>query len=837
MRSKHWLSSRHLLCVLLLGLCAASAGAQCPSGTVTFSSIASVGKGPVRLTISANAPVANVPKGCSTKLNIFASSLQTVRPTSSIPPATGARNVSSDMVWRSSDTTAFIVSSHGQVTAVNTTGGATITATGWQGEFSVALTAAPAVLVGIAVTPFDNNVGVAGNINYSAVGIYSDGSSQPFSAPLTWTANSYAGGGQATIIPTGIATAKATGVAVGVVQITATNGSLSGSTFLNVGLSTIAIVPTIPPPNPTPPPDASVPKGDTQTFAATGHFSSGPDLDITNYVAWRSSTQLVARVSTAGIGTSTTGGIGHTFSLGTTNVNAVSGGALVITSNTLVLQVTHAVVNTLTIYPGCPTSVPRGTTCQFQAIGIYSDNTEANLTDSSNWSATGVNCVSITATTGFATTMALPAPPPSCTSTITASYPNVYPPFNNVGSNPINLTVNPAVLRNVTITPNHPTVAKGNQQPFGIVEHWTDGNQIKAGSTCPSWTSSSPSVATIVPGTGLATAVNPGTTTIGFGSNCLGFQPSTVMTVIPAQLQSITVAAISPEPLTPPDPSNTTIPVAAKQDFMATGNYTDGSHNDITDTVNWTTSNAGVASMSDPTDPNEATGVAAGGPVTITATDPSTAINGTASLVVKLISFITVSPSAPQMLSPGGTAQFTATANYPGPATQVLTNFGPTWSSSPTSVATVDQNGIATAVGPGSATITATMGTFSCPTGGGNCGSVMVSAAVLQSITISCDPSDPCQTSGGDTLLSLGKTEQMIATGHYSDNSTQDLTADPHLTWDTTNHAVAIFNLTDPPGFLTTKGLGSANVTATCSSMCPGAQSTVTGTLPLTVTF
>ena len=790
-----------------------------------------------------------IPQGCSVKLSVLASSLRNA------PPGSNFRDVSSGMVWQSNSPN-FTVNRHGLAIAQNSSGTAVITATSWQGQVSVTLTAGAAVIVAIEVGPFDDSANVGVGVNYTAVGLWSDGkltsgsaSPRPFPSPVSWGVTNSIGGssGQATFLTNPPDKATFTGTAAGIVQVTATFSGVSGGTYLNIGLTGITITATNPLPPPINPPDASVPKGETQTFDAMGTFSAGPSpLDMTQYVIWRSSMASVARMSTGGPFSSVVPGVAHTFSVciyASPCQDGITAGSGAITSSPVkYLQVTPAIVTTLTIYPGCATTVPRGVTCQFTAIGTYSDNTFANLTGSVTWSSSNGNCLSITANSGFATTMSSVANP--CNANVTAVYVNPNPPGNSVGSNTIAMTVTQHALRNVTIFPANPTVPRPNHQQFSLVFHYTDGNQGMPGSTCPSWISSAPSVATIVAGTGNATAVSPGTANIGV-TNCMGFQPSTVMTVVPAPLQSITVTPMNRVPLMPDDGS-TTIPVAGTQDFTATGNYSDGSHSDITYEVNWSSSAPTTASISDPNNPNEATGLAASlsGPVTITATDPTTSINGSAPLVVKAISFITVSPSAQQILSPGGTAQFSATAHYASGSPQCtgtlycqdLSNFALAWSSDHTNVATVDQNGLATAVDGGGqiATIKAQLGSIDCTALGGNCGSVSVTAAVLQSITVSCDPSDPCQMSGGTALISLGNTKQMIATGHYSDNSTQDLTG--AATWASTQTTVATIDAT---GFLTTKGLGSTNITATCTmgGGCLGAQSTVQGTQPVQVTF
>src|SRR5262249_8430090 len=81
---------------------------------------------------------------------------------------------------------------------------------------------------------------------------------------------------------------------------------------------------------------------------------------------------------------------------------------------------------------------------------------------------------------------------------------------------------------------------------------------------------------------------------------------------------------------------------------------------------------------------------------------------------VPTLQSITVSPVNPSVVN-GQTAQFTATGHFSDGSSQVLTS-GVTWSSSNTAIATIASGGLATAVGVGSATITAVDGTLTSTT-------------------------------------------------------------------------------------------------------------------------
>ena len=118
----------------------------------------------------------------------------------------------------------------------------------------------------------------------------------------------------------------------------------------------------------------------------------------------------------------------------------------------------------------------------------------------------------------------------------------------------------------------------------------------------------------------------------------------------------------------------------------------------------WASSDTATASIS-------TAGLATGagtGATDITATDPSSLVQGTAVLTVTpatLVS-ITVSPVA-DSIAQGKTEQFTATGTYSDLSTENLTD-SVTWASSDTATATVSTTGLATGVGTGAATITAT---------------------------------------------------------------------------------------------------------------------------------
>jgi hypothetical protein len=169
------------------------------------------------------------------------------------------------------------------------------------------------------------------------------------------------------------------------------------------------------------------------------------------------------------------------------------------------------------------------------------------------------------------------------------------------------------------------------------------------------------------------------------------------------------------------------------------------------------------------------------------------------------LSSIAVTP-ATQSINSGTTLQYKATGTYSDNSTQDLSALA-AWTSSSASVATIATGGLATAVGAGTATITATSGTVS--------GTAMLTVdvvPVLQSIAVA--PPSPA-------ILATA-TQQFTATGTYSDGSTQNLTSS--ATWSSSSTSVA----TIAAGGLAT-GVAAGTTTITAAS------GTVSGTTPLTV--
>ena len=166
---------------------------------------------------------------------------------------------------------------------------------------------------------------------------------------------------------------------------------------------------------------------------------------------------------------------------------------------------------------------------------------------------------------------------------------------------------------------------------------------------------------------------------------------------------------------------------------------------------------------------------------------------------------LVVSPIDPS-LPVGATMRFTATAYYNDQTTGEVTT-EVTWSSSNTSVATINSSGLATAVAAGTTTITASStmsNSYSGETGTSDSTTLTVTAAALLSISIT--PANP--------TLPLGTTQQFTASGTYTDGVDYNITT--QVSWSSSDPSVATVS---DSGLATAVAAGTATVTATYDSI------------------
>jgi 6-phosphogluconolactonase (cycloisomerase 2 family) len=685
----------------------------------------------------------------------------------------GSREELSAATWSSSATPVASINATGLATTAST-GTTTITATynGVSGTTTLTVTAAK--LASIGVTPAAVRIAAGENHQFTATGVYTDNTTHDMTAAVKWSSSAAA---VATVANAPGSSGLATTVVPGAATVTATFGGLTGTAALTVTAATLASIEITPA-------NASVAAGMKHQFTATGVYSDHSTHDLTTTAVWSSSAPAVAGISN----TSHSNGLATALSPGSTTLTATFGGV----SGTTAFTVTAATVVSIGVTPAI-TTLPAGLQPRFTATGVFSDNSTHSLTNAVVWSSSAPAVASISNATGFngvATTQK------AGVTTITATLGGV--------SGSTTLTVNTATLVSIAVTPATATAAVGTTQQFSAIGTYSDQSTQNL-TAVAAWSSDATPVAAISNATGsqgLATAQSPGSVTI----------TAAVGNVSGAGTLSVTAMALVSIGLTP---SSSTIANGTGQQFTAIGIYSDNSTQGLTAAVTWSSSAPAVAAVSNAAGNNGLATAAGAGTTTITATlggiSASTPLTVTATTLVA----INLTPANPSLASTSS-QQFTAIGVFSDNSVQDLTTAANlSWSSSMTAVASISNapgfNGLATAASAGATTISAALGSISGST------TLTVSAATLVSIAVTPASASLPQNGG----------QQFIATGTYSDGSTQDLTS--AVTWNSGAAGVAtVSNTPASNGLASAVSPGSAAITATLGGVSGSAALSVT---------
>ncbi|TGM96002.1 beta strand repeat-containing protein [Leptospira yasudae] len=532
------------------------------------------------------------------------------------------QDLTASVAWTSADSTIVSVDNavgrQGQATGV-AQGTTQITAALGGTSKVIDFTTSAAVLDSIQVTLEDSPITKGTSTRAVATGIFSDGSNLNISDQVVWD-SSQTNVIQLGILETGpkkkLMNSPVNGSSTtGTSRITASLGSVSGFADLTViapSLTSIQIDPTHP----------SVANGLTQDFTATGVYSDGSNQNLTSQVTWASSSPSVAVISNA----SGTNGRATTLATGSTNISASLGA---VTSDPSVLTVTNATLTSITIAPTSSLTIAKGLSQDFTATGHYTDGSSRDLTSQVTWNSSNTSKVTISNASGTEGRMAA----------IDTGSSNVSASINGTSSANTSVTVTAAVLSSIQVSPGDISVAKGNTKNYTAIGVYSDFSTLDVTSQV-TWTSTATSVATISNASGhegLATAVATGTTTIT--ATLSGVSSSTSLTVTAAVLVSLSVG-----------PTNTFVYMTQTKNYLATGTYSDGTMQDLTTQVTWTSSDTTLGAVSNaPGTEGRATGIAAGG-ITITATLGS--ISGNTSLSILFLDTIAPTVTSVVALTP-----------------------------------------------------------------------------------------------------------------------------------------------------------------------------------------
>src|SRR3972149_1348218 len=262
------------------------------------------------------------------------------------------------------------------------------------------------------------------------------------------------------------------------------SGGSSSHGTTPAALASIEVTPTNP----------SIAIGTTQQFKATGIYSDKTKKDLTSSVTWSSLSPAIATVSDT-VGSK---GLATAFSEGSTTITATSGA--ISGSTTLTVKAATVTLVSIEVTPTNP-SIALGTTQQFTATGIFSDNSKQDLTTQVTWSSSNIGVTTID-NAGLATS-------------VSAGSTTVAAALGSVSGN-TTLTVTSATLVSIGISPTNPSISLGTGQQFTATGVFSDGTTHDL-TTSVTWGSSDSTIATIsnaLGSEGLATSVAAGSATI-----------------------------------------------------------------------------------------------------------------------------------------------------------------------------------------------------------------------------------------------------------------------------------------------------------------------------------
>jgi hypothetical protein len=350
-------------------------------------------------------------------------------------------------------------------------------------------------LKAISITPAAGTevlTAVGQTAQYTAIGASELGSSEPTNSNITGSVTwSVSNPGVATISATGLATA----LGAGHTQISAESGgitatsdltvNIAGSTTGTSGTSTtsIAVIPgsqSVSSPN------------QTSQFIAIGTNSAGATVNLTNQVAWSSSsTQIVTIGATTGLATAVGQGTATIAALYTSSAN---GSVVTGTATFTVVGGTTEKYTAVTITPGTQALSASGQTGQFVALGTSgSTGLQTDVTSSAQikWSSSIPSIASVSAS-GLVT--GLSAGISSITAELSNADGSVVSSSANVA---VSITAAPEPLLSLTIIPSSITV--GNLQDTGqflAIGTYSTVPYVRDLTNSPSltWISSAPNV-------------------------------------------------------------------------------------------------------------------------------------------------------------------------------------------------------------------------------------------------------------------------------------------------------------------------------------------------------
>ncbi len=392
---------------------------------------------------------------------------------------------------------------------------------GQQAQANVSIS--DAVLTRISLTPSAANLPLGTQQAFTAIGLYSDGSTREVTLSAQWASQNPA-------VVSVDETGKALALTQGQSRVSASIGEISGSAEIAV----VAAVPTSLILEPT---STELPNGLSQPLQARALYSDNSYRVVTAQAVFQSDSPLIAEVSNL-----ENRGVVTAHSVGTANITATFGG-LAATSR---IVVTGAIVTSLRLEP-VEVSLAKGTTHTFLVRALLSDGSDRDVTSEANLTVSDSTVAFFTGSVGEL----------QGRQTGSTQLSALFGGFTATAD----LTVTPAVLKRIDVTPRNVVMPKGTRQTFYASGLFSD-DSVQDLTSSVSWSSARPEVLS-VDLNGEGTAVVEGSAQVIAAQD--GLSGSSEVTVSPAALTTLTL-----------NPGTIALPTGLTQILSATATYTDG---------------------------------------------------------------------------------------------------------------------------------------------------------------------------------------------------------------------------------------------------------------------
>ena len=605
-----------------------------------------------------------------------------------------------------------------------------------------------AKLVSIAITPANQSIAKGTTLQLAATGTYADKKTKVLDE-VTWESGQP---GIAAIDTTGVATAASEGVA----RISATFEGVTGATSISIGKPALQSISVTPNPS-------SLPIGESEQLTATGTYSDGSVQDVTHTVVWTSSASTVT-VALQGVATGA--------AMGAATISA----AQFEIKGTATVTVGQPALLSIAVAPN-QSSLPLGESAQLSATGTFSDGTTQDLTQSATWTSSSPTVASLNG--------------PGAVAAAGIGSAQLSAAYQGVTGN-ASVTVSQPALLSIAVSPNPSSLPLGESEQLQAVGNFSDGS-VQNLTQSATWTSTAPTIASVT-ATGSVTGK-----VVGAAQLSAAYQGITGVASVTVAQPALLSIAVSPNP--------SSLPLGETQPLQATGTYSDGSTQNLTQTATWSSSPPTIASVN-------TQGVVSGlaiGAAQLSAVYQGVTGSATVNVGKPVLLSITISPNQAS-LPVDESKQLQANGNFSDGSIQNLTQ-SVTWASSAPTIATVNATGTVAAVKIGTATISATSASIT------GSASVNVTPAAIVALNIV-----PATVS---MVLESGR--QLQAIGTLSDGTTQNMTSS--VTWSSIQPAIASVT---SGGFVTANSIGSTTIMAVGGGFTASAGVTVNPMLLVT---